>query len=171
MFRQGLHNRGECSQAEDAVPTQPGRHPRLLVQRADGIPQGPPPGWPGNAAGERADVLSPPSRPVDDGSCEAPCVTGHPQSGVHVRQQQQHHSGIEPKHSKQLCHFGVNRERERKMFYLTTHSTHFIYGYMASDIWLRTILIVREETRCLNIGYSYRLTARFFFICTIPQSG
>ena len=22
-----------------------------------------------------------------------------------------------------------------KMFYLTTHSTHFIYGYMASDIW------------------------------------
>ena len=31
------------------------------------------------------------------------------------------------------------------MFYLTTHSEHFIYGYMASDIWLRTILIVRNE--------------------------
>ena len=27
-------------------------------------------------------------------------------------------------------------ERGRKeMFYLTTHSTHFIYGYMVSDIW------------------------------------
>ena len=26
-------------------------------------------------------------------------------------------------------------EREREMFYLTTHSTHFIYGYMVSDIW------------------------------------
>ena len=26
-------------------------------------------------------------------------------------------------------------EREREMFYLTTHSTHFIYAYMASDIW------------------------------------
>ena len=25
--------------------------------------------------------------------------------------------------------------KEGKMFYLTTHSTHFIYGYMASDIW------------------------------------
>ena len=25
------------------------------------------------------------------------------------------------------------REREREMFYLTTHSTHFMYGYMASD--------------------------------------
>ena len=47
-----------------------------------------------------------------------------------------------------------------EMFYLTTHSTHFIYGYMASDIWLRTIMIVRKETRCLHIGYSYRLKAR-----------
>ena len=46
------------------------------------------------------------------------------------------------------------------MFYLTTHSTHFIYDYMASDIWLRTILIVRKETRYHHIGYSYRLTAR-----------
>ena len=46
------------------------------------------------------------------------------------------------------------------MFYLTTHLTHFIYGYMASDIWLRTILIVRNETRCRHIGYSYRLAAR-----------
>ena len=52
------------------------------------------------------------------------------------------------------------RDREREMFYLTTHSTHFIYGYMASDIWLRTILIVRKETRCRHIGYSFRLAAR-----------
>ena len=51
-------------------------------------------------------------------------------------------------------------ERKRNVFYLTTHSTHFIYGYMASDMCLRTILIVRKETRCRHIGYSYRLTAR-----------
>ena len=54
----------------------------------------------------------------------------------------------------------VHHEREREMFYLTTHSTHFIYVYMASDIWLRTILIVRKETCCRHIGYSYQLTAR-----------
>ena len=36
----------------------------------------------------------------------------------------------------------------------------FIYGYMASDIWLRTILIVRKKTRCRHIGYSFRETAR-----------
>ena len=52
------------------------------------------------------------------------------------------------------------KEGRKEMFYLTTHSTHFIYGYMASDIWLRTILIVRKETRCRHIGYSFRLTAR-----------
>ena len=26
------------------------------------------------------------------------------------------------------------KEGRKEMFYLTTHSTHFIYGYMASDI-------------------------------------
>ena len=26
-------------------------------------------------------------------------------------------------------------EGRKEMFYLMTHSTHFIYGYMASDIW------------------------------------
>ena len=52
------------------------------------------------------------------------------------------------------------KEGRKEMFYLTTHSTHFIYGYVASDIWLRTILIVRKETRCRHIGYSFRLTAR-----------
>ena len=31
---------------------------------------------------------------------------------------------------------------------------------MASDIWLRTILIVRKETRFRHMGYSFRLTAR-----------
>ena len=54
----------------------------------------------------------------------------------------------------------VSWEGRKEMFYLTTHSTHFIYGYMVSDIWLRTILIVRKETRCRHIGYSFRLTAR-----------
>ena len=54
----------------------------------------------------------------------------------------------------------VFSEWRKFMFYLTTHSTHFIYSYMASDIWVRTILIVRKETCCCHIGYSLRLTAR-----------
>ena len=30
---------------------------------------------------------------------------------------------------------GVTKEGRKEMFYLTTHSTHYIYGYMASNIW------------------------------------
>ena len=30
---------------------------------------------------------------------------------------------------------GERKEGKKEMFYLTTHSTHCIYGYMASDIW------------------------------------
>ena len=32
---------------------------------------------------------------------------------------------------------GINERKGKEMFYLTTHSTHFIYGYgaLASDIW------------------------------------
>ena len=69
-------------------------------------------------------------------------------------------SSIKPLHSIRSMIVFLAHQRERELFYLMTHSTHFIYGYMASDIWLRTILIVRKETRCLHIGYSYWLTAR-----------
>ena len=54
------------------------------------------------------------------------------------------------------CHI----TRRKEGFYLTTNSTHFIYGYMASDIRQRTIQIAREETCCRHIGYSFRLAAR-----------
>ena len=54
----------------------------------------------------------------------------------------------------------LDKEGRKEMFYLTTHSTHFIYSYMASDIWYRINQIVREETRCRLMGYSFRLTAR-----------
>ena len=50
------------------------------------------------------------------------------------------------------------------MFYLAMHTTHFIYGYVASDIWLRTTQIARKETRCCHMGYSFRLAARFFYM-------
>ena len=61
---------------------------------------------------------------------------------------------------KPLVKHWLKQEIRKEMFYLTTHSTHFIYGYMASDIWLRTILIVRKEIHFRHIGYSFRLAAR-----------
>ena len=29
----------------------------------------------------------------------------------------------------------IGMEGRKEMFYLTTHSTHFIYSYLVSDIW------------------------------------
>ena len=44
------------------------------------------------------------------------------------------------------------------MFYLTTHSTHFIYGYITSDIIM--IKDHTEETRYRHyMGYTFRLAA------------
>ena len=45
-----------------------------------------------------------------------------------------------------------NNSSCNEMVYLTTHLTHFIYGYMASDH--------SEETHCRHMGYSFRLAAR-----------
>ena len=54
-----------------------------------------------------------------------------------------------------------NGRKRTEIFYLTTHSTHFIYGYMASDIiWQRTTQIASKETRCRHMGYSFRVAAR-----------
>ena len=44
------------------------------------------------------------------------------------------HSDSKPRNAtlKDIYYHGFTR---KEMFYLTTLSTHFIYGYMASDIW------------------------------------
>ena len=71
-----------------------------------------------------------------------------------------------------LCGLHIWIGRKEGHFCLMTHSTHFIYGYMASDIWLRTILIVKKETSCRHIGYSFRLIGNNrCFICNISQTG
>ena len=40
------------------------------------------------------------------------------------------------------------------MFYLTTHSKHFIYGYMASDIWLSILVEYNHLARTSNDIFS-----------------
>ena len=69
------------------------------------------------------------------------------------------HRTMSERSTTELLLAPVKREG-KKCFYLTTYSTHFIYGYMASDIWYRTTQIVREETRCRHMGYYFRLTPR-----------
>ena len=55
----------------------------------------------------------------------------------------------------------LTRERERNVLFNDALNTFYLrLCGVRHNIWLRTILIVREETRCRHIGYSYRLTAR-----------
>ena len=48
------------------------------------------------------------------------------------------------------------------MFYLMTHSTHFIiYSYVAWNIWLRTTEVIRNKTCCCHFtDYAFQLAAR-----------
>ena len=71
-----------------------------------------------------------------------------------------HHHKVKYKLGPIRDSFAHTHIKRKGMFYLTTHSTHFIYGYIASNIWQRTTQIVREETRCRHMGS---------FICTIPD--
>ena len=64
-----------------------------------------------------------------------------------------------------VCVFGGT-----EMFYLTTHSTHFIYGYMASDM-----VKDHSDSEKGNPLPPHRLlfpiNSKGSFICTIPQTG
>ena len=60
------------------------------------------------------------------------------------------------------------------MFYSTTHSTHFIYGYIASDIIFR----VKDHSDSEKgnplsplQGLLFPISSMGSFICTIPQTG
>ena len=59
--------------------------------------------------------------------------------------------------------------REREMFYLMTHSTHFIYGYMVSDM-----VKDHSDSEKGNLLLPHRLllsiNSKGSFICTIPQT-
>ena len=47
-------------------------------------------------------------------------------------------------------------EGRKEIFYLTMHSTQFIYGYMV----IMTTQVAREETCCRHIGYSFLVAAK-----------
>ena len=57
----------------------------------------------------------------------------------------------------------LTTSREREMFYLTMHSTHFVYNYMASDSEKGNPLPPHRLLLLINSKGS--------FICTIPQKG
>ena len=57
------------------------------------------------------------------------------------------------------------------MFYLTTHSTHFIYGYMASDILVKDHSDSEKGNPLPTHRLLLSINSKGCFICTIPQTG
>ena len=57
----------------------------------------------------------------------------------------------------------MHKEEGRNVLFNDALNT-FIYGYMASNIWLRTILIVREETRRRHMGNSFNDALNTFYL-------
>ena len=56
------------------------------------------------------------------------------------------------------------------MFYLTTHLTHFIYGYMASDIMVKDHSDSKRGNPLPPHGLLFP-NIKGSVICTIPQTG
>ena len=54
------------------------------------------------------------------------------------------------------------------MFYLTTHSTHFIYGYMTSDI--KDHSDSEKGNPLPPHMLLFPITSNGYVICTIPQT-
>ena len=57
------------------------------------------------------------------------------------------------------------------MFYLTTQSTHFIYGYVASDIIMVKDHSDSERGHLLPHGLLFSISSKGPFITTNPQTG
>ena len=60
-------------------------------------------------------------------------------------------------------HDGRRKHGRKEMFYIAKHSTYFNYGYITLGISLRTIPIVRKETRCRHTRYYFQLAAMEFY--------
>ena len=69
-----------------------------------------------------------------------------------------------------ITHMVKDHSREIEMFYLTTHSTHFIYGYMASDMVTDHSGSKRGNPLPLH-RLLFSIDSKGSFICTIPQTG
>ena len=60
--------------------------------------------------------------------------------------------------------------REREMFYLTTHSIYFVYGYMASDM-VKDHSDSEKGNPLPPDRLLLSINSKGSFICTIPQTG
>ena len=73
-------------------------------------------------------------------------------------------------HSTYFIYGYMALEGRKEIFYLTTHSTHFIYGYMASDM-VNDLSDSEIGNPLLPHGLLFPINSKSPFICTIPETG
>ena len=77
-------------------------------------------------------------------------------------------------HTPQILELGLGSAlemlRKEEMFYLTTHSTHFIYGYMVSDM-VKDHSDSERGNPVPPHGLLFPINSKGSFICTILQTG
>ena len=61
-------------------------------------------------------------------------------------------------------------EGRKEMFYLMIHSTHFIYGYIASDM-VKDHSDSERGNPLPPHGLLFLISNKGSFICTVPQTG
>ena len=61
--------------------------------------------------------------------------------------------------------------RRKEMFYLTTHSTHFIYGYRGVRHMVKNHSDSERGNLVLPHGLLFPINSKGSFICIIPQTG
>ena len=59
----------------------------------------------------------------------------------------------------------------KEIVYLTTHSTHFIYGYMELDIMVKDHSDSERGNPLSQMGYSFRLAARVLLYPSSHRQG
>ena len=62
------------------------------------------------------------------------------------------------------------REGKKEIFYLMTHSTHFIYGYMASGSLVEDHSDSERGNPLPPHGLLFPTSSKGSFICIIPQT-
>ena len=72
--------------------------------------------------------------------------------------------------SRKKTNVDINKEGRNEMFYLMTHSTHFIYGYMVSDM-VKDHSDSEKGNPLPPDRLLFPIKSKGSFICTIPQTG
>ena len=75
-------------------------------------------------------------------------------------------------HSTHFIYGYKEGRKKEEMFYLTTHSTHFMYGY---NYGVGHMIKDHSESEIGNLlpphGLLFLINSKDSFICTIPQTG